>query len=557
MNPSQKNNLNVPCRFYAQGACIKGDFCPFLHLKQKQKNHNTKKRSKITPKKKQICKFFQSPSGCSKGDNCSFIHSCTTKQIKQTKQQEQQILNIPKCNCIQENKHSNYQHLTNLKKKKNSMNLKQNQLLCVVDNLLGNFVIENFSFLEFQQPHHNKTNNFWYFYNDKNQSLIKLRSKGDQYWFEGDPFHHYCILQWIESNFCSVFHSDTDVISGKVVMTYKYCFSNSERSPPLSIRFYELFQQKKLFEEERQNTERQTIQPISPQTNSLVELPPLAQEDKLAILHHALRIANEDNELSESEEEEEEILEEEDEEEDESSDDLDENFSIFSDISKLIEIPFHGGYSLKFENSFCVDIENWMSSSCTDSLVQIFYNSFISQGGYHVLTLDEGSQKMLDGNSAGCGQACQLSEALSFDILHSLFPEKLNFFLSEMEINYLPLNSQKLDYLCCFEQCKIGVSVTRAWNGPNKPFTRSNARRLLCKKINGLNNALKSVSFSHRWSKQILHIWTPNERVSHILQKELFSSPQIFESPQIPLLILITSTQFQIPVPVSFLFRNS
>ena len=63
---------------------------------------------------------------------------------------------------------------------------------------------------------------------------------------------------------------------------------------------------------------------------------------------------------------------------------------------------------------------------------------------------------------------------------------------------------------------ELGVSVTRAFCGPHRPFLAEDAERLLRKKLGGV---LKSTATccNADWRKQLLHVWVADEAAADVL----------------------------------------
>lgn len=64
---TDQNSLSRECKYYAQGNCVKGDFCPFLH---------TSSRASFPAQNIAFgdCKFYAKGT-CTNGDACSFRHT--------------------------------------------------------------------------------------------------------------------------------------------------------------------------------------------------------------------------------------------------------------------------------------------------------------------------------------------------------------------------------------------------------------------------------------------------------------------------------------------------
>lgn len=116
-----------------------------------------------------------------------------------------------------------------------------------------------------------------------------------------------------------------------------------------------------------------------------------------------------------------------------------------------------------------------------------------------------------------------LSEVYSFEVLKRTFNAVL--IKSELEIEYSPYCSKKTDYMCQINGIIYGISVTRAMKF-NAEFTQSDAKELLEKKLIGIKESTKNqvIRFGEfGWSKQILHIWTSNHKISELIREEFIN----------------------------------
>ena len=123
-----------------------------------------------------------------------------------------------------------------------------------------------------------------------------------------------------------------------------------------------------------------------------------------------------------------------------------------------------------------------------------------------------GSNVILSSPNAG-GNSIN-SEALSFDVLNTMFGAKLKE--TEMELEYFPLNSKITDFSVSINDVTYGVSVTRAMKYSGT-FTFKDAHRLLTKKLQGVNESSIAVLPKYQWDKQILHVLAENERTANII----------------------------------------
>lgn len=132
-------------------------------------------------------------------------------------------------------------------------------------------------------------------------------------------------------------------------------------------------------------------------------------------------------------------------------------------------------------------------------------------------------------NEPNAGGSSEISEALSLIFLKEVI--RASLVKTEMEINYFPFGSKKTDFIIESNNCKFGVSVSRAmsYNPRNNiptikrfaaNYTSEHANYLLTKKLTGVIFSSRNVSKRDRWDKQILHIWVPTIRVARILRTE-------------------------------------
>lgn len=108
------------------------------------------------------------------------------------------------------------------------------------------------------------------------------------------------------------------------------------------------------------------------------------------------------------------------------------------------------------------------------------------------------------GPNAGGSSKC--SEAMSMQMLADC--EGILGLKTELEIAFTS-PGQTTDWLGQFGSDKVGVSVSRAYQGPNdNEYTVADADKLLRKKLGGINASTQLVAPADKWKKQILHIWT-------------------------------------------------
>ncbi|KAJ6228866.1 hypothetical protein M0813_08365 [Anaeramoeba flamelloides] len=141
-------------------------------------------------------------------------------------------------------------------------------------------------------------------------------------------------------------------------------------------------------------------------------------------------------------------------------------------------------------------------------------NQLISKCCFNKYKLTKGAQKIRDSENAG-GTSI-ISEAMSFQVLKKTINAKL--LSTETEIVYCP-EGKITDYaikVSNFENTvTLGVSVTRAMKYRGI-FQKEDAIRLLEKKLFGVICSSENSSYP-KFAKQILHIWSTDQRTSRIL----------------------------------------
>lgn len=114
------------------------------------------------------------------------------------------------------------------------------------------------------------------------------------------------------------------------------------------------------------------------------------------------------------------------------------------------------------------------------------------------------AKKRLDGNNNGGSSKC--SETMSIQTLYDC--EGLVGLKTELEITW-DVVGQTTDWLGEVDGVKVGVSVSRAYQGPNdQTYTVDDAVTLLTKKLGGINESTTNVNAADAWDKQVLHLWT-------------------------------------------------
>jgi hypothetical protein len=115
--------------------------------------------------------------------------------------------------------------------------------------------------------------------------------------------------------------------------------------------------------------------------------------------------------------------------------------------------------------------------------------------------LTDGGREIIDDGNAGGSSI--LSEVVSFELLARC--EGATLLKTEKEIVYTD-EGKLTDLLVELDGLKIGVSVTRAYLGPNNPYSLEAAQRLLSDKLGDILLSSANVAPEDAWSKQILHV---------------------------------------------------
>ncbi len=115
--------------------------------------------------------------------------------------------------------------------------------------------------------------------------------------------------------------------------------------------------------------------------------------------------------------------------------------------------------------------------------------------------LTEGGQEIIDDGNAGGSSV--LSEVISYELLARC--EGATLLKTETEIVYAT-QGKITDLLVELDGLKIGVSVTRAYRGPNNPYSLEAAQDLLSDKLADILESSTNVAPEDAWSKQILHV---------------------------------------------------
>jgi len=152
------------------------------------------------------------------------------------------------------------------------------------------------------------------------------------------------------------------------------------------------------------------------------------------------------------------------------------------------------------------------------------------------------------------GGNSKVSEMHSIDLLM----KKLNASncLFENSVEYWCWDKKMVDFILSvpvldkeknsYDITRIGVSVTRAFDTKKFPFTRESAIKLIKKKLNGLVIARNCVVEEQCFYQSVLHIWSPNEKVTELLLDVIHSKEIDFLAQEVvgTMDIWITTTNY-------------
>ncbi len=132
-------------------------------------------------------------------------------------------------------------------------------------------------------------------------------------------------------------------------------------------------------------------------------------------------------------------------------------------------------------------------------------NTYVfASGAFDAKPLRSLAQKRYSGPNNGGSSKC--SEAMSIQTLYDC--EGITGLKTEVEIAWA-VTGQTTDWLGQLGAHKVGVSVSRAYQGPtDQTYTVEDATTLLKKKLGGINASTQNVAAADAWTKQVLHIWT-------------------------------------------------
>jgi hypothetical protein len=140
---------------------------------------------------------------------------------------------------------------------------------------------------------------------------------------------------------------------------------------------------------------------------------------------------------------------------------------------------------------------------------------FVAGEKYERASLSPGGQTLFDTPNAG-GSSAE-SEVMSYEVLR--YCEGAKFLKTETEISYQAPDDAGTnaitDLLVEIGGKKVGVSVTRAYKPPTQPaMTDDEIKKLLVKKLDGINNSTRRVLPEDKWVKQILHVFSVSQALT-------------------------------------------
>jgi hypothetical protein len=165
---------------------------------------------------------------------------------------------------------------------------------------------------------------------------------------------------------------------------------------------------------------------------------------------------------------------------------------------------------------------------------------FVAGETYDRASLSPGGQALFDVANAG-GSSVE-SEVMSFEVLH--FCEGAKLLKSETQIAYQPPDDAGAntitDILVEIAGSKVGVSVTRAYHPPGIAYTDADAKKLIEKKLVGINRSSVRVLPQDKWVKQILHVLSVDQANTDAITRVW---PTIDPAIRADTIVLVTQTQ--------------
>ncbi|KAK3611271.1 hypothetical protein CHS0354_004920 [Potamilus streckersoni] len=206
--------------------------------------------------------------------------------------------------------------------------------------------------------------------------------------------------------------------------------------------------------------------------------------------------------------------------------------------------PRQNPLNIYIGENFTVRLYDWFRFT---SLIKDNKNGAIFQCDFRPLkkpmdmSLSAGALNILQVPNAGGSSI--VSEVLSFEMLQRCFRAKL--YKTEMEVSYFPEGGSITDYVCDMFNTKIGVSVTRAIKFHGE-YVHDDAEHLLMKKLKGIVQS--SRNSLEKWSKQILHVWSPNKHTANVITQVYNNLPDDVKSNTV---VIVTTTQAS-----NFIYKN-
>lgn len=164
--------------------------------------------------------------------------------------------------------------------------------------------------------------------------------------------------------------------------------------------------------------------------------------------------------------------------------------------------------------------------------------AFVTGETYEKASLSGDGQRMFDVPNAG-GSSAE-SEVMSLEVLRTCEGAKL--LKTETEVHYIDDDAGPAtitDILLEIDGKKVGVSVTRAYKPQGIPFSDSDVKTLIEKKLEGVNRSTQRVAPEDKWVKQILHVFAATQAQADAVVRVL---PTIDAGARADTIVLITRT---------------
>lgn len=170
----------------------------------------------------------------------------------------------------------------------------------------------------------------------------------------------------------------------------------------------------------------------------------------------------------------------------------------------------------------CGELDDELSSPSPTTFVNHLDFGTEGFGTEDIPRLSGGAREILEEGTAG--GSSEYSEAFAFEVLARC--EAATLLWSETEVEYLPPDSKKTDFVAEIDGERIGVSVTRAVGFPrDAPYPTERAQALLTDKFADILSSSANVVDNQAWRKQILHVIAYEQRHADALLEAENSVP--------------------------------